>query len=125
MLIGSIGIGREIPGVVSVPPKHWQLLHRSIGLLLWCLGRSRSNLIKGMDKVTARSIWTEPNTVVSAAKICLVFWVAVDVANLLAAMGKLTLLTVLASAVFLEGATHLGLVTGSLLCWGGNWGTLG
>jgi len=123
MLIGSIGIGREIPGIIPIPPEHWQLLYWSVGLFLGCLCWGVSHLVKGMNEVATRSIRTEPNTVVSAAKVCLVFWVTVDIANLLVTMGKLALLTILASTVFLEGAAHLSFVARSLLCRGGNWGT--
>jgi len=120
--IGSIGIGRKIPGVVPIPPEHWQLFHGSTRFLLGCLGRGAANLVKGVDKVASGSVGTEPNTVVCATQICLVFWVAIDSADLLGTMRKLTLLSIFASAVFLEGAAHLGLIAGSLLCWGGNWG---
>jgi len=125
MMIGSIGIGRKIPGIIPIPPEHWQLLNWSIGLLLRCLCWGVSHLVKGMNEVASRSIRTEPNTVVSATKVCLVFWVTVDTANLLVTMGKLALLTVLASTVLLEGAAHLSFVARSLLllCRGGNWGT--
>jgi len=101
------------------------LLHWSIGLLLGCLDGAVTHLVEGVDKVAARSVGTEANTVVSFAKVCLILGVAVDIANLLVAMSKLTLLAILASAILLVGTTHLGLVAGSLLCRGGNWGTLG
>jgi len=121
-MIRRIDIGREIPGIIPIPPEHWQLLYWSVGLFLGCLYGGVSHLVKGMNKVTTRSIRTESYTVVGAAKVCLVFWVTVNTANFLGTMGKLTLLTILASTVFLEGAAHLSFVARSLLCRGGNWG---
>jgi len=72
-----------------------------------------------VDEVTARPVRAEPNTVVGAAKICLILRMTVDIADLLRPVGKLTLFAILASAILLEGATHLGLVARSLLCRGG------
>jgi len=75
-----------------------------------------------VHEVAARTIGTEANTVVGTAKICLILGVTVDVAHLLGSMGKLTLLAVLASAILLEGTTHLCLVARGLLCRGGDRG---
>jgi len=76
-----------------------------------------------MDKVTARSVRAEPNAVVSAAQVCLVFWVTVDITNFLVTVSKLALLAILASAVLLERTAHFGLVARSLGYWRGNRGS--
>jgi len=76
-----------------------------------------------MDKVAARSVRAKANTVVGTTKIGLILRMAVDVTDFYSAMSKLALLTILASAILLEGTAHLGLVARSLLCRGGDEGT--
>ena len=109
----------EVPGVVIVgagrPSVHRQLLDWPSHLLLRHALRTLLHLLKGVDKMASRSIGTETHAVVSPAQVCLVLGMAVDVANLVHAMGELALVTVLACAVLLERTAHLGLVPRRLL----------
>ena len=61
------------------------------------------------------TIGTESNTVVGAAEVCLVFGVSGDGSQLEISMRELALVSVLASAVLLEWAAHLGFVSVSIL----------
>ena len=82
-----------------------------------------------MDEMASRSVGTETHAVVSPAQVCLVLGMAVDVADLVDAMGELALVAVLACAVLLEWSAHLGLVPRRLLsaivAAGGAWGVGG
>ena len=110
----------EVPGVVVVWTRSWSSIHRQLldrtGNLL--LGQSLGtllHLLKGMDEMASRSVGTETHAVVSPAQVCLVLGMAVDVADLVDAMGELALVAVLACAVLLERSAHLGLVSRRLL----------
>jgi len=65
--------------------------------------------------VTSRAVGAEADTVVGAAKVRLILGVPVHVTNLVHAVRELALVAVLAGAVLLEGAAHLGLVPRGLL----------
>ena len=61
------------------------------------------------------TVGTEANTVVGPTEVCLVFGMAGHGAEFLVAMGELTFVTVFASAVLLEGTTHLSFVSVGVL----------
>ena len=123
----------EVPRVVVVgagrPSVHRQLLDRTGHLLLGHPLGTLLHLLKGVDEVASRSIGTETHAVVSPAQVCLVLGMAVDVADLVHAVGELALVAVLACAVLLERSAHLGLVPRRLLsaivAAGGVWGGWG
>jgi len=111
----------EGPGVgaLGVAAEHGQLLHRPGGLLLRRDGGRRPDLVQGMDKVASGAVGAEPDAVVGAAEVRLVFGVTGDIANVMSAMSKLAFVSVLASAVLLIGATHLSFVAVGILDPGG------
>ena len=95
-----------------VPPEHGELFDGAGDLLLgWGLSWSVPHLVQGMDKVTPGTVWAEPDTVVGATEVCLVFRVSRHCPQLVGSVSKLTLLSVLAGSIFLKGPTHLGLVS--------------
>ena len=113
-----VGVRVEWPGigVSRVSSEHRQLFHWSCScFLLRRLNWSTANLIKSVDKVASWTIGTESNTVVGAAEVCLVFGVSGDGSQLEISMRELALVSVLASAVLLEWAAHLGFVSVSIL----------
>jgi hypothetical protein len=57
-----------------------------------------------------RSIRTEADAVKCAAQLGLVFWVTLQVAQFMHAMGELTFITIFAFTSFVERTTQLGLV---------------
>ena len=112
----------EGPGVgalLGVAAEHGQLLHGPCGLLLRRDGGRGSDLVKGVDKVASGAVGAEPDAVVGAAEVCLVFGVTGDIANVMSAMSELAFVSVLASAVLLIGATHLSFVAVGILDLGG------
>ena len=121
-----LGVG-EVEGVADshvVPAEHRELLDGAAGLLLgWGLSWSVPHLVHGVDEMTSRSVGTEANTVVGPAQICLVFRVSGHSAKILHSVSKLAFLSIFARSIFLIGATHLGLVSGSVLDRGGDGGT--
>jgi len=94
-----------------------------------CWGKFHVLSLLGLDEVASRSIRTETHAVVSPAQVCLVLGMAVDVADLVHAVGELALVAVLACAVLLERSAHLSLVPRRLLsaivAAGGVWGGWG
>ena len=68
------------------------------------------HLLNAVAEVAPWTVRAEPDSVVCPTEICLVLGMAGDDSQLLAAVGKLTLLSVLARAVFLKWATQLCLV---------------
>ena len=68
-----------------------------------------------MHEVAARPVRAEADAVVGATEVGLVLGVAGHGAQLLAAVRELALVPVLAGAVLLEGAAHLGLVAVGVL----------
>lgn len=68
-----------------------------------------------MDKVAAGPVGAEPDTVVGAAQVRLVFGVTGDVAQILGAVCELAFVSVLASAVLLIRAAHLSFVAVGIL----------
>jgi len=123
----------EVPCVVVIgagrPSVHRQLLDRPSHLLLGHPLGTLLHLLKGVDEVASRSIGTETHAVVSPAQVCLVLGMAVDVADLVHAVGELALVAILACAVLLERSAHLSLVSRRLLsaivAAGGVWGGWG
>lgn len=73
--------------------------------------RCSSALVDVVDEVATWAIWTETDGVKSAAWLCLVLGMAGKIAQFVVAMRKLTLLAVLAGAVFLERPAQLGFIT--------------
>lgn len=67
-----------------------------------------------MDEVAAWAIGAEADGVERAAGLCLVLWVAREVAQFVVAVSKLALLTILAGAVLLKGPAQLCLVAGGV-----------
>jgi membrane-bound lytic murein transglycosylase len=81
-----------------------------------------------VNEVAARTVRAKPDAVVGSAKVGLVLGVAIDITNLMIAMGELALIAILADAMLLEGPAHLCLVpadTGGLRTRGGHGGTGG
>ena len=111
----------EGPGVgaLGVTAKHGQLLHRTSGLLLRSDGGGGSHLVKGVDKVAPGAVGAEPDAVVGAAEVCLVFGVSGDITKVVSAVSKLAFVSVLASAVLLIRSTHLSFVAVGILDSGG------
>jgi len=121
-----LGVG-EVEGVADshvVPAEHRELLDGAAGLLLgWGLSWSVPHLVHGVDEMTSRPVGTEANAVVGPAQICLVFRVSGHSAKILHSVCKLAFFSIFARSIFLIGATHLGLVSGSVLDRGGDWRT--
>lgn len=102
------------PGSVLVREK-WSVLLRGRECALASLksqlrARRSSALVDVVDEVAARAVWTETNGVKSAAWLCFVLGMAGKITQFVVAMRKLTLLAVLAGAVFLERPAQLGFI---------------
>jgi len=96
--------------------KHGELLHSTPGLLLgWRLSWSIPHLVHRVDEVTSRTVGAEPDTVVGATQVRLVFWVSGDCAEFLHTVSKLAFLSIFARSILLKGPTHFCLVSGSVL----------
>lgn len=90
-------------------------LRLRLGGGLGCLGRLLgAGLVRIVNKVTARSVGTEAHAVEGAAVFRLVLGMTVHVSQLMASMGELALLAVLAFSGLLERTAQLGLVSESV-----------
>lgn len=67
-------------------------------------------LVQLVDKVTSRTIWTKTFRVKGLAIVSFVFWVSVNVLQIVHAMCKLAFVSILALAILNELTTQLGLV---------------
>ena len=123
-VIGATKVERVSSSAGVCSPEHRQLLD-SPGCLLLRGGLSWSvpHLVQSVDKMTSWSVRTEADTVVGATQVCLVFRVSRHCAKFLSAVSKLAFLSIFAGSVLLEGTTHLGLVSGSVLDRRGDGGT--
>lgn len=68
-----------------------------------------------VDKVTARSIRTEANGVISSAQLRFVLGMTAQSPELTSPMSKLTLGAIFAGAAFMKSAAQLSLVAGGRL----------
>lgn len=94
--------------------KHRQLFDRRVAVVGggFPVGRRRrrTQLVQRVDEMASRPVRAEPDAVVGAAHVGLVFGVPVHGAKFVGAVRKLALFAVLALAVLLVGPAHLGLV---------------
>lgn len=90
--------------------------------LLFLRSAASVDLIGVVDEVAAGAVRAEAYRVEGAAWLRLVLWVPAETSELIIAVGKLALGTVLAGATLLIGATQFGLVAGGDVR-GWSWGS--
>lgn len=63
-----------------------------------------------VDKVTANSVGAEADGVKRTTRLSFILWMSVEITQLLCAMGKLALPTILAQAALSERSTQFSLI---------------